>query len=139
MTERGRAVLGDYIRRRRQELGLTAQEVADRVGVKRHYISGIEGGRIKVPREVLRRKLARVLEVPYEVFLIESGILSPGDLSRDGAGGEADRLLARLPAVDRAELMDMIRQYVRTYERLARLDAPSPSVPAPADDPAPTR
>lgn len=46
---------GQVIRRRREELGLTLQEVAEKAGVTRQYVSSVEGNKIQlVPPGVAR-------------------------------------------------------------------------------------
>ncbi len=64
MYGKGNAMsLGEVIRRRREELGLTQDQVAPRVGISKPYLSNIETDRVKnPPSDGVLRKLERALE-----------------------------------------------------------------------------
>lgn len=47
--------VGNIIKRRRMELGLTQQDVADRAGISRQYVAEIEAGRRKPTLATLER------------------------------------------------------------------------------------
>ena len=47
------------LRQRREVLGLTQQEVADRSGTSKEYYSQIETGRVKLPNPELRREVRK--------------------------------------------------------------------------------
>uniref|UniRef100_A0A7C5RDL7 XRE family transcriptional regulator n=1 Tax=Thermus caliditerrae TaxID=1330700 RepID=A0A7C5RDL7_9DEIN len=47
--------VGSIIKRRRIELGLTQQEVAEQVGISRQYVAEIEAGRRKPTLATLER------------------------------------------------------------------------------------
>ena len=55
-------VLGKKIRKRRNELDLTQEELADKVGISRVYIGYIEQGRHAPSLEVLE-KIAKALNI----------------------------------------------------------------------------
>lgn len=74
--------LGDYIRQQRSDRGWTQQELADRSGVKRAYLSRIETGDNKLPGADTRRRLAAVFGVSHEAILIAAGELLPEEASR---------------------------------------------------------
>lgn len=74
--------LAAYVAARRAELGLTQQELADRSGLKRDVIAGIETRKSKLPEPETRRKLARGLGVTHERLLIAAGQLLPEEASR---------------------------------------------------------
>ena len=65
--------IGKIIRKRRSELGLTQDQVAERVGISKPYLSSIETGRVKNP------PTDGVLEALEEALGFE-----PGDLLRIG-------------------------------------------------------
>lgn len=74
--------LGELVQRRRAELGLTQQRLADLAGLKKHAIGGIEAGQSKLPVPETRRKLAAALRLTHEALLIAAGELLPEEASR---------------------------------------------------------
>jgi len=63
--------LGNGIKERRTELGLTQAQLAEAVGVTRKTVNTVENG-VFVPSALLALKLARALNVPVErLFRIE--------------------------------------------------------------------
>jgi transcriptional regulator with XRE-family HTH domain len=67
--------IGSFVRERRQDLGLTQEQLAERVGGSygQSDISRIERGHIELPRIGTLVKLAESLEVPVGDLLIASG------------------------------------------------------------------
>lgn len=65
-----RIILGKRIRRTREYIGLTQQQVAESLSVPRSAISDIETGKRKVTAEELKR-LANLLKHPVSHFLGE--------------------------------------------------------------------
>lgn len=55
-------MIGDQIRTKRKSLGLTQQELAEKVGLSRNYISELENNRY-IPSVLTLTKLARVLKM----------------------------------------------------------------------------
>ena len=69
------ATLGQVIRRRRMELGLTQEELAERVGdgVRQAEISRLERDRVTLPRRARLEQIAQALQLPLGVLLARSG------------------------------------------------------------------
>ena len=63
-------MLGDRIRKRRDELALTQEQLARATGLKQFHISRIERGDIKDVKGETLRRLARALRVSAD-FLLE--------------------------------------------------------------------
>jgi len=64
--------LGDRIRERRSELGMTQTELGERCGLHRTFIGSVERGERNV--SVLNlRVIARILRVPLEDLFAEPG------------------------------------------------------------------
>lgn len=61
---------GEFIRRRRLEMGLTQQQLAERAGMYQRRLSQIERGAGPSPKLPLLRRLAAALEVSV-LFLVE--------------------------------------------------------------------
>lgn len=62
-------MVGNYVRERRRELGLTLGEVATLTGVSHQAISQIELGQTRELKGSTAVRLARALEVPLEELL----------------------------------------------------------------------
>lgn len=60
-------VLGRKIQKRRNQLELTQEDVADKVGISRAYMGYIEQGRNAPSLEILE-KIAKVLKSPISEF-----------------------------------------------------------------------
>jgi transcriptional regulator with XRE-family HTH domain len=69
------ATLGQLIRQRRMELGLTQEELAERLGegVRQAEISRLERNGVALPRRARLEQIARALDVPLGVLLARSG------------------------------------------------------------------
>ena len=63
--------LGERLRQRRKELGLSLRELADRVGLTASFLSQIERDLTSPSLESLR-KISDALEVPIFHFFVES-------------------------------------------------------------------
>ena len=61
---------GELIRSMRKAKGLTLEEVAQKVGTKKGYISGIENSKVNPPAPDKVRKLAKVLGGSPLLFLL---------------------------------------------------------------------
>lgn len=59
-------VLGKKIQKRRKEMGLTQEELADKIGVSRAYMGYIEQGR-NAPSLGFLEKIARVLKTSINI------------------------------------------------------------------------
>ena len=63
------------LRERRELLGLTQKDVADRAGTTKEYYSQIETGRVVLPNIELRREISRALGIRHIDFLMAQGII----------------------------------------------------------------
>lgn len=73
-----RVALGRVVHRQRITLGISQEDLADRVGLDRTYVSGIERG-IRNPTLLVLLRLARVLGVPAGA-LLDSDATSKADV-----------------------------------------------------------
>jgi len=73
--------LGTFIRERRQELGLTQEELAERIGaaVGQADVSRLETNRVAFPRRERLEAIARALDVSLGDILMRSGWMTNGD------------------------------------------------------------
>ena len=60
--------VGENLRRAREELGLSQEELADRAGLHRTYVSGVERG-VRNPTVTVLEKLAKALKVKPSTLL----------------------------------------------------------------------
>lgn len=69
------ATLGQLIRERRMDLGLTQEELAERVGagVRQSEISRLERNRVTLPRRQRMVEIAQALDIPVGLLLARSG------------------------------------------------------------------
>ena len=67
--------LADLIRQRRIEMGLTQEQLADRIGLgtRQADISRLERGRVGLPRRERLERIAAALELPLGELLVRSG------------------------------------------------------------------
>jgi transcriptional regulator with XRE-family HTH domain len=107
--------LGGFVRRRRVELGLTQEVVADAAGIGRSHLSQIESGKIGLPNAGIRRHLATVLQVRHVDLLVAAGELDDDEVreGRQPLASELDRLAERLADEDRAALLAVARRLAR--------------------------
>ncbi len=73
--------LGTFIRERRKQLGLTQEQLAERVadGVRQSEISRLEHDRVTLPRRDRREQLAAALDVSIGELLLRTGWMNEGD------------------------------------------------------------
>jgi transcriptional regulator with XRE-family HTH domain len=67
--------LGEFIRDRRKELGLTQEELAERIGegVQQAEISRLERDRVGLPRRARLERIAVALQLPHSELLARTG------------------------------------------------------------------
>ena len=64
---------GDAVRARREELGLTQEELADRAGIHRTYLSDVERGSRNISLVNIERLAAALSLRPSELFRLVEG------------------------------------------------------------------
>jgi transcriptional regulator with XRE-family HTH domain len=91
--------LATFIRERRQDLGLTQQQLGERVGegIGQSEISRLEMGTVSTPRPKRLIALAKALDVPFGELLLRTGLIEA--YQRDQVDSLASQLLSEDPAV----------------------------------------
>ena len=86
--------LGQIIRKKREQLNLTLDEVSSRVGFSKPYLSTIETGKVKnPPRDRLLKKLEKLLEFEQGLLLhIAHMERIPPDIRQEYESAEAENL-----------------------------------------------
>lgn len=113
--------LGDKVKSRRIELGLTLQQLADKIGVSNATVQRYESGRIKTPRSSQIRALASALNVsPNYLFDIDC---SAPEVVASGLS-ELEEALVRsvrsMPYAARAALLQIAFQLSDPYVKEKR-------------------
>jgi len=125
--------VGQAIRDRRRELGLTLQELAERARCAKSYLSTIENDRREQPpsQEVLERVESALRLDPGQLVAVARWQLTPGDVRRRVMDLQADRARTRRvmellssQGVDRAhssgELQRLVQQLAGVTDRTDR-------------------
>ena len=91
--------LADLIRQRRTELGLTQEQLADRIGLgtRQADVSRLERGRVGLPRRERLQRIAAALELPLGELLVRSGWVGADILDQPAATDLLDRPAASAP------------------------------------------
>lgn len=63
-------IVGENVRRAREAIGVSQEELGDRAGIDRTYVSGVERG-VRNPTVKVLARLAEALAVPPAVLLKE--------------------------------------------------------------------
>ncbi|MCC6908244.1 MAG: helix-turn-helix domain-containing protein [Phycisphaerales bacterium] len=126
--------IGCMIRQRRRSLGLTLQQVADRVGCGRAYLSMIETGARSTPGEPLLAALEQALNLdPGQLVDAASWEATPRPIQREleamrqreqRAAAVARCLIQNGPNLDALLETGMLRRFIEDHT--ANLDGPEP-------------
>ncbi len=110
--------VGQRVRRRRWMVGMTQQQLAERVGIKFQQIQKYETGMNRVSASRLW-DIAEALEVPVSFFFdgieasqaaeLGSGTTVPGDIMADKEALELVRSYYAIPENQRRRLFDLAR------------------------------
>lgn len=111
--------VGDYIRARRRELGVTQERLSEDVGIAQNTLSAIERGVITIPRHPTLVRIADVLGVPVADLYVAAGAAMTLE--------EADRIVDAMPsfhpADPRIELVIKLGEIFLSGDRLSALTA----------------
>ena len=72
--------IGEFIRLKRKEKGLSLRELARRTGISHPYLSQLENGHCYNPTPDVLRKLSKCLNVSYMKMMIKAGYVTNDDL-----------------------------------------------------------
>jgi transcriptional regulator with XRE-family HTH domain len=102
MTKAMSPSLAIFIRERRQDLGLTQEQLGERVGdgVRQSEISRLEKGTVSMPHPDRLIALARALDVPFGELLLRTGLIEA--YQRDQIDRLASQLLSENSAIHSA-------------------------------------
>lgn len=72
--------IGEFIRSKRKEKGLSVRELARRTGVSQPYLSQLETGSHNNPSLDILRKICKQLDVDYIDFFVRIGYITEEDI-----------------------------------------------------------
>lgn len=130
--------LGAYVRRRRIELGLTQEQLAEQIGdgVRQADISRLENDRVVLPRRDRLERIADALDVPLGHLLVRSGWTGADDLPMPEMAVSAPDVPSVPPAGSPPNVVEVLEQIKALVEQVETLiDESATPVPAPQDDP----
>lgn len=116
-------MLGELIRRQRQQAELTLRELAERTNVSNPYLSQIERG-LHEPSVRVLKAIAGALNLSAESLLVQAGVL-------EGTDASASRVTVEQAVNDDPKLSDDQRAaLLSVYRSFVEDDQPKPSKPA---------
>lgn len=113
--------LGERIQRRREEMGMTRAELAQRSHVDKGHVTRIESGERRNPRPEILKRIATALEMPMSDLLIDY-------LDADDVPSLTPYLRTRyhdLPKAAERELQESFRRITAKYGYDANEGGPS--------------
>lgn len=115
--------LARKVKELREQQKLTQGQLAEYSGLKRSYVSLLEGGLIKKPSAERMLKLARALHVEPEVLYEAAGYAVPTRISLELEGLEPSlrrylHKVARMPKRDQRLIANLIKTYIERDEEM---------------------
>lgn len=131
--------LGRFVKRRRIELGLTQEDLAERMGegVRQADISRLENDRVTLPRRDRLERLAEALDVPLGVLLARSGWTGADEgmaatlIAASSATADAGVSSEQVPEM--IEILNQVKALVGQVETLIE-ESTGPGTVVPVDD-----
>jgi transcriptional regulator with XRE-family HTH domain len=125
------ATLGEVIRQRRMELGMTQEDLAELIGdsMRQPEISRLERDEVGLPRRYRLEAIANALDLPIGELLVRSGWTGAGSIDDgDDEAGQAEireeiRSLESSREAYRAEVERLHREQNRQASLLGQLEA----------------
>lgn len=115
--------LGAYVRRRREELGLTQEELAERIGegARQSDISRLEREKVMLPRRRRLERMAEALGVSLGTLFREAGWLEGDDQSASNPPDLHDEAVLMPDLDDEGEAGALVfEEHERLHETLMR-------------------
>ena len=106
-------IIGDRIKRHRNRLGLTQEELAEKCGLHHTYIGQLERGEKNATLESIE-KVVHGLDISYEVLFEK---LAHGNATTPNIAAKCYELVAGLSLKEQQVVLDMISKMVE-YKRV---------------------
>ena len=107
------SIIGDRIKKHRNRLGLTQEELAEKCGLHHTYIGQLERGEKNATLESIE-KVVRGLDISFEALFEK--LVSDVD-AEPSAAAKCYELVAALPLKDQQAVLDMILKMME-YKRI---------------------
>jgi len=107
--------LGDFVREKREALGLTQTELSARAKIQRTTVNRIETGTTQLPSADIRRRLATALGVSHLDILVEAQEITRDEIEPLGVRGTVE------PDPVRADLITRLSRLPLTGDRPAAI------------------
>ncbi len=98
--------IGKKISKRRKELGLTQETLAEKIGLSVSYIGAIERGE-KVPSLPVFIDIANVLEISSDLLLVD--VL---EVRNEIVASELSKQIANLPKTEQRRILNVVKAII---------------------------
>lgn len=102
------SIIGDRIKKNRNRLGLTQEQLSEKCGLHHTYIGQLERGEKNATLESIE-KVVQGLDISFETLFEK---LTPGDNSVPNIPTQCYNLVSALPPKDQKAVLDMIIKIV---------------------------
>lgn len=106
-------VIGDRIKKHRNQLGLTQEELAEKCGLHHTYIGQLERGEKNATLESVE-KVVQGLGISFEILFEK---VAPSESAEPTIAAECYSLVDALPLREQQAVLDMIRKMVE-YKKI---------------------
>lgn len=113
------SLIGSYIRRQREVVGLSLRKVAEMSGVSAAVLGEIEAG-LRQPSRTLIRSIAATLRLSAETLQLQAGLIDPQDIDQ----ADAVREILRDPHLTARQREILIEIYA-SFRHINRLEGGS--------------
>ena len=107
------SIIGDRIKRHRNRLGLTQEELAEKCGLHHTYIGQLERGEKNATLESIE-KVVQGLDISYETLFEK---LAPGNDATPNVAAQCYEIVAALSLKEQQVVLDMILKMVE-YKKM---------------------
>jgi transcriptional regulator with XRE-family HTH domain len=101
--------LGEVLKRKREELGLSLREVEQRTGVSNAYLSQVENRKITQPSPTILRKLSDAYVLSFDRLMLLAGHPITGGNGQSPVFFRTSRGLEEVTKAEEEKLLDYLR------------------------------
>jgi transcriptional regulator with XRE-family HTH domain len=101
--------LGEVLKRKREDLGLSLREAEQRTGISNSYLSQVENRKITQPSPTILRKLSEAYALSFDRLMQLAGHPIAGGEGQDSAFFRTSRGLEEVTKDEEEQLLDYLR------------------------------